>query len=107
MSLELLQTIEQAEARAEAARQDAQREARETVVAAEKKCAEDETRATSRRRAESQSILRDARETSQRRLDQLASRQKAERAKVCDAARARLGEASALIFERIVGDGNR
>ena len=107
MSLELLKTIEKAEAQAEAVRQDAQKDARELVVEAEKRCAQEEARAAAQRRAEAQGILRQARETSQRRIEQAAVTGQAEREKICQAARAKIESAAALIFERVVGDGDR
>ena len=107
MALELLKTIEQAEAQADSIRQDASRRARELVVEADKRGAEEEARAISRRRQEAQNILREARETSQRRIDGLAQKQARQREEVCRAARQKLDGAATLIFERIVGDGNR
>lgn len=107
MSLELLKTIEQAEAQAENIRQDAQKAARELIVEAEKRCAEEEAKATARRRAEAQNLLRQARETSERRIAQAAAKQEAARAKACEDARKKLDGAAVLIFERIVGDGDR
>ena len=68
MSLELLKTIEQAEAQADSIRQDASRRARELVVEADKRGAEEEARAVTRRRQEAQNILRQAQETSERRI---------------------------------------
>ena len=72
MSLELLKTIEQAEAQADSIRQDASRRARELVVEADKRGAEEEARAVTRRRQEAQNILRQAQETSERRIAGLA-----------------------------------
>ena len=95
MSLELLKTIEQAEAQADSIRQDASRRARELVVEADKRGAEEEARAVARRRQEAQNILRQAKQ------------QQIERETVCNAARRKLDDAASLIFERIVGDGNR
>lgn len=107
MALELLKTIEQAEAQAEEIRQEASKKARELVVEAEKRGAEEEARAVARRRQEAQNILREAAETSQRRIDGLAQKQALQRSAVCRAARGKLDGAATLIFERIVGDGNR
>lgn len=107
MSLELLKTIEQAEAQADSIRQDASRRARELVVEADKRGAEEEARAVNRRRQEAQNILRQAQETSERRIAGLAKQQQIERETVCNAARRKLDAAASLIFERIVGDGNR
>lgn len=107
MSLELLKTIEKAEAQAEAVRQDAQKAARELVVEAEKRCAQEKARAAVQHRAETQNILRQARETSQRRIEQSAAAEQAEREKTCRAAREKIESAATLIFERVVGDGNR
>ena len=80
---------------------------RELVVEAEKRGAEEEARAVARRRQEAQNILRQAQETSERRIAGLAKQQQIERETVCNAARRKLDDAASLIFERIVGDGNR
>lgn len=107
MSLELLTSIEKAEARAEEIRAEAQREARDILKSVEEACTHNERDAALQQRAMVQRVLEDARETANRRIETEAAAEAGRREAVTIAAKGRLEDAANLIFERVVGDGNR
>lgn len=107
MALEILKQIEQAEGKAEGMRQDAQRDAREMLKSVEEACVIGERQAAAEQRAMAQSMLEEARSTTSRRLDAEAEKVAASREKAMAEARTRLSDAANLIFERVVGNGNR
>ena len=107
MSLKLLQSIQEAEARAEAVRAEAQREAREMLKTVEEVCVGNERQAVLEQRALAQRTLQDAKAAAQRRIAAAALDETAARDALLDAARARLNEAAERIFERVVHDGHR
>lgn len=105
--MELLTSIEKAEAKAEAIRADAQREAREMLKTVEEVCVQNERAAALEHRALSQRVLEDAKETVTRHIEAEAAREQAARDAVTGAARASLDAASKWIYERVVSDGHR
>ena len=107
MSLELLQNIEKAEARAEEIRAEAQREARDMLKSVEEVCVTNERNAVLEHRALSQGILEEAKEAAGKRIDAMAAKEETSRGQVTDAARQKLDAAANLIFERVVSDGHR
>lgn len=107
VSLELLKSIQEAEARAEAERANAQREAREIIKGVMDACTENERRAAVEHRALFQSILDEKKTQVEHRLKQLASVKEQERDEMMRAARQRLPEAADRIVKRVLSDGNR
>lgn len=106
MSWELLQSIEQAEARAEDIRQDAAAKAREMLKSVEAVCVQHEREAAVSQRSLSQGILEDAQAATDKRIAQAAAQDAEARDAVAAAARQRLDAAAQRIFERVVtGDG--
>lgn len=107
MSLELLQSIEKAEARAEEIRADAQREAREMIKSVEEVCVTNERSAVMDHRTLSQGILEEARGTAQKRIAAMEEKEAQTRGAITAAARKNLDRAADLIFERVVQHGHR
>lgn len=107
MSLELLKRIEAAESKADEARAEAQREARDVIQSVETACVVHEREAVLEHRALGQRIVEDAKETAMRRNASMEKEQAAKRDAVRGAARQKLDTASQFIFERIVNDGHR
>lgn len=106
MSLEILQSIEQAEAKAEELRADAQKQAREIVKSVEAACLAQERAAAVEHRALYQQLMEQDRQRVAEELARKSERYAAERAKLCKAAEARLEQAATQIFERIVRHGH-
>ncbi len=107
MALEVLRSIEAAEARAAEIVAAAQREARDILKATEEACAVNERNAALEHRALQQRILADARATANRSIAAAEAGEHAEREAVAAAARAKLDAAAKLIYERVVQDGHR
>lgn len=107
LSLELLKSIQEAEARAEAERANAQREAREILKGVTDACTENERRAAVEHRALFQSILDEKKTQVELKLMQLASGQEQERNEMMRAAQQRLQTAADRIVKRVISDGNR
>ena len=105
MSLEILQSIEQAEGQAEQVRSKAQREARDMLKGVEAACVVRERAAAIDHRGLYQQLMEQNRlrvaETLAKQSQELAN----ERAALCKAAEARLDQAATQIFERIVRHG--
>lgn len=106
MSLEILQSIEQAEGQAEQVRSEAQREARDMLKGVEAACVARERAAAIDHRGLYQQLMEQNRlrvaETLAKQSQELAR----ERAALCKAAEARLDQAATQIFERIVRHGH-
>lgn len=106
MSLEILQSIEQAEGQAEQVRSKAQREARDMLKGVETACVARERTAAIDHRGLYQQLMEQNRlrvaETLAKQSQELAN----ERAALCKAAEARLDQAATQIFERIVRHGH-
>ncbi len=107
LSLELLKSIQEAEARAEAERANAQREAREIIKGVTDACTENERRAAVEHRALLQSILDEKKTQVELELKQLAAGQEQARNEMMDASQQRLFEAADRIVKRVLSDGNR
>lgn len=107
MSLELLKKIEEAEAKQEASRAEAQKEARDILKSVEEACVSHERDAALEHRALVQRVLEDAKATANRRIEAMAVEQAKEREGVLFAARARIGAAADEIYKRVVQDGAR
>ena len=107
LSLELLKSIQEAEARAEAERTNAQREAREIIKGVTDACTENERRAAVEHRALFQSILDERKSQVELTLKQLASGQEQVRNDMMRASQQRLFEAADRIVKRVLSDGNR
>lgn len=107
MSLELLQSIEKAEAKAEGVRAEAQREAREILKTMEDMTLKNERDAVLEHRELTQYVLEEARVTATRRIEMMKDTQAAAREAVTNAARKRMDAAADLIYERVVQDGHR
>lgn len=95
-------SIEQAEARAEAIRQDAALKAREMLKSVEAVCVQHEREAAANQRTLSQRILEEAQATTDKRIAQTAAQEAEKRGEVTSAARQRLDAAAQRIFERVV-----
>jgi hypothetical protein len=107
MSLELLKSIQEAEAQAEAERTSAQREAREIIKGVADACTENERRAAVEHRALFQSIQDDKKTQVELKLLQLASVKEQARNEMMRASQQRLLKSADRIVERILSDGNR
>ncbi len=107
LSLELLKSIQEAEARAEAERTNAQREAREIIKGVTDACTENERHAAVEHRALFQSMMDEKKTQVELALRQLAAGQEQARNEMMRAARQRLSEAADRIVERVLSDGNR
>lgn len=107
MSLEILASIEQAEARAEEVRAQAQREAREMLKSVEEACVQGERTAALDQRAMMQSLVEEARLAADKRIRQMAAQEAVSREALMDVARVKLDEAADVIFERVVENGHR
>lgn len=107
LSLELLKSIQEAEARAEAERTNAQREAREIIKGVTDACTENERRAAVEHRALFQSILEEKKTQVELRLKQLAVVKEQARDEMMRAAQQRLSAAADRIVKKVLNDGNR
>lgn len=107
MSLQLLQRIEQAEAKAEELRQDAQRNARDMLKSVEEACITHEREATLKHRALSRRMLEDAQVKMASHLAQASKEQAALRVQEMASAKLKLKDAVQFIFERVVNHGDR
>ena len=109
MSLEILQSIEQAEAKADGMRAEAQKQAREILKSVEAACLAQERAAAIEHRALYQQLMELREQDRVRVAGELAKKSQsyaAERANLCKAAEARLEQAATQIFERIVRHGH-
>lgn len=106
MSLELLQTVEQAEKRAEEMRNDAQQKARALLKSVEEACAAKERAAQEEHRAlqqqEVENAERKARGQNAEEMQRLATARSADHMK----ARQKLSVAADYIMERVAKNGN-
>ena len=107
MSLELLNSIQEAEARADAERNDAQREAREIIKGVDDACLENERRAAVEHRALFQAVLEEKKKQVELKLAQLALGKEKAREEMVNAARQHLAGAADFIAERVLSDGHR
>ena len=105
MSLEILQSIEQAEAKADGMRAEAQKQAREILKSVEAACLAQE-RAAIEHRALYQQLMEQDRVRVAGELAKKSQGYATERAALCKAAEARLEQAATQIFERIVRHGH-
>ncbi len=107
LSLELLKSIQEAEAQAEAERANAQREAREILKGVSDACTENERRAAMEHRVLFQSIQDEKKTQVEQKLMQLATMKEQARNEMMRVAQQRLPMAADKIAERILSDGNR
>ena len=107
LSLELLKSIQEAEAQAEAERANAQREAREIIKGVTDACTENERRAAVEHRALFQSIQDEKKKQVEQKLVKLSAAKEQARSEMMRAAKQRLDSAADRIAERILSDGNR
>lgn len=107
LSLELLKSIQEAEAQAESERTNAQREAREILKGVTDACTENERRAAVEHRALFQSIQDEKKIQVEKTLAQLNLAKEKTRNEMMHAAQQRLSMAADKIAERILSDGNR
>lgn len=106
MSLEILQSIEQAEAKADGMRAEAQKQAREILKSVEAACLAQERAAAIEHRALYQQLMEQDRVRVTGELAKKSQGYATERAALCKAAEARLEQAATQIFERIVRHGH-
>ena len=106
MSLEILQSIEQAESQAEQVRGDAQREARDMLKSVEAACVARERAAAIDHRGLYQQLMEQNRVSVEGELAKKSQTLAKERAALCKDAEARLDQAATQIFERIVRHGH-
>lgn len=107
MSLEVLQSIQQAEAEAERTKQDALKQAREIIKSVESACAMAERTAAADQRAEYQRLLDKANQAVSQSLADGSAAAAAASAKLMERTEQRLDQAASLIFERVVKHGDR
>lgn len=107
MSLQLLQRIEAAEAKAEQMRQEAQRQARDMQKSAEDAFTAQEREAQLSHRTFMRRALEEAQAETASHLEKELTDYAAAREKMITAADAKLGDAVQFIYERIVKNGNR
>jgi F0F1-type ATP synthase membrane subunit b/b' len=107
LSLELLKSIQEAEAQVEAERANAQREAREILKGVADACTENERRAAVEHRALFQRIQDEKKTQVEQKLKQFASVKEQARSEMMSASQQRLSKAAGRIAERILSDGNR
>lgn len=106
LSLEVLQSIEGAEAKAEQIRAKAQREARDMLKSVEAACVAQERTAAIEHRALYQQLMEENRVKVEAELAQKSQALAKDRQALCRQAETRLDQAAALIFERIVQHGH-
>lgn len=107
LSLELLKSIQEAEAQAESERTNAQREAREILKGVTDACTENERRAAVEHRTLFQGIQDEKKIQVEQKLTKLAAEKELARSEMMRAAQQRLPMAADRIAERILSDGNR
>ncbi len=107
MAIELLRQIEEAEAKAEEVRQEAAREARETMKAAEEAALLKERQMAKAIREEAQKLVETARLSAESEIGALGKRRATEREAMKSMAMTHVEKAGNMIFERIVRNGNR
>ncbi|MDD3921851.1 MAG: hypothetical protein PHO41_11860 [Eubacteriales bacterium] len=107
MAVELFQAVHTAEEAADQIVQDAQHQARELIKDTEAEIKAGERKAALEHRAQHQKILDDKRQAVEERLEAAHPQVLKDQQKSLDAARAKLEEASQMIFERIWNDGDR
>ncbi|MDR0928738.1 MAG: hypothetical protein LBM74_03375 [Oscillospiraceae bacterium] len=107
MSVQLLESVEAAEAKAEALRAEAQKEAREILQATDAACAANERQAALEHRQMARRILDDAKEAAERHMAERAGRQAEQNAAQMQAARAKIDQAAACLLERVMRNGSR
>ena len=107
MAREVFQAVQTAEDRADQLIQDAQREARELLKTTEAEITENERKMAQEHRAMYQSKLDERRKQVTERLASKHAAVEAAQEQGLAQARARLDQATQLIFERVWNDGNR
>lgn len=107
MSLELLKSIEQAEAQAEDVRSKAQREGRDMLKSVEDACLIQERNAALEHRTLAQRILEDARVAAQKHIAEMEVQHAVERKAITTEAQKKIELAAQRIFERVVSHGDR
>lgn len=107
MSLELLNTIREAESKAEAIKAEAQREAREIIKGVEAAVGEAQRQGALENRTLYQQIVEEKRRTVQSHIDSKQGQRDAQRLALSSAAQACMDQAVTMIVERVIGDGNR
>jgi len=107
LSLELLKSVQEAEAQAETERTSAQREAREIIKGVTDACTENERRAAVDHRALFQSVLDEKKVQVEQQLMLLAKSKQKAREELMHGVHQRLSMAADRIVERILSDGNR
>ncbi len=107
MSLELLKSIQEAEAKAEAERQNAQREAREMIKGVTDACTENERRAAVEHRALFQNILDEKKAAVELDIKKLASTHERARSELLQKAQGNIDAAADMIVKRVLSDGHR
>lgn len=106
MSLQLLQCIEAAEAKAEQMRQEAQRQARDMLKSVEEACVTQEREAVLRHRELIRHALEKAQAETTSHLQKESATYALSREKAIAAAKRKLPDAVQFIYERIVKNGN-
>ncbi len=107
MSLEILQSIEQMEAKAEDIRIKAGAQARDMIKAVETAVSVRERDEAVTLRALYQSLLDDRRKQVEKKLESVHEKKDQERAAMISKAESFLDKAANVIFERVVNNGNR
>ncbi len=107
MAQELFQAVHKAEEAADRIMQDAQQKARDLIKETEAEIKAGERKAALAHRAKYQSILEEKRQAVEKRIEDQRPQAEKEQRETLDAARAKLEQASQMIFERIWNDGNR
>ena len=107
MALEMLEKVREAERIAAERFSAAQNEAREIVKGVEEACLEGERSENAEIRVLYQQEMEKAEKAVKAELDGLQKEKLAAREKMAERGRANMPQASALIFERIVNNGNR
>lgn len=107
MSLEVLESIQAAEQKAESIRHKAQQEARDMLKSVEGACAARERSAAVQLRSLYQTLLDDRRKQVEEKLDAVRLKKSAERAAFISKAETHLDEAASVIFERVIKNGDR
>lgn len=107
MSQELYQAVHKAEEAADRIVQEAQQKARDLIKETEAEIKAGERKAALAHRAKYQSILEEKRKTVEKQIEDQRPQAEKKQLETLDAARAKLEQASQMIFERIWNDGDR
>ena len=107
MALEMLEKVREAEKNAAERFTAAQNEAREIIKGVEEACLESERRENAEIRILYQQKMEQAEKAVKAELDGMQKEKSTARTRMAERSRANIPQASALIFERIVNNGNR